>query len=168
EDTSLVNNDIPEHLLDTAYAGDTTATDTPTVGSMTDTGDQRRYLSKVNTPGRLKAPVSRRSTARSSTRKVTASKPNRGNLIPRAAKTFTIQVSSWSSLDEAREASQELQDMYGIESYIQRAFFKDKDEIYYRLRIGNFNDPAAAQSYAKEIQAMTSLPVWVDFVRQEM
>jgi len=47
-------------------------------------------------------------------------------------------------------------------------FFKDKDEIYYRLRVGNFQESKDAEAYAKEIQGMTSLPVWVDFVRQEM
>ena len=100
--------------------------------------------------------------------KTRSTKLSRGNLIPRATKTYTIQVSSWPSLEEAQGASQELLDKYGIDSYIQRAFFKDKDEIYYRLRIGSFKEQSAAAAYAKEIQSMTSLPVWVDFIRQEM
>ncbi|MEA3286248.1 MAG: SPOR domain-containing protein [Candidatus Marinimicrobia bacterium] len=169
EDSSLISSAVPSHLLDMAYLGDTTVADTPAVSSRTDTGDQRRYLSKVITPGQPKTQAARRSSRGSKrTNKAVSSKPSRGNLIPRAAKTFTIQVSSWPSLNEAQEASQELSDKYGIDSYIQRAFFKDKDEIYYRLRIGNFEEQAVAQAYAKEIQAMTSLPVWVDFVRQEM
>jgi cell division septation protein DedD len=169
EDSSLVSKAIPPHLLDMAYIGDTTAADTPAVSSTTDTGDQRKYLSKVVTPGQPKRTTAQRSTNRNKhTKRAVSSKPSRGNLIPRAAKTFTIQVSSWPSLEEAQEASQELSEKYGIDSYIQRAFFKDKDEIYYRLRIGNFQEQAAAQAYAKEIQAMTSLPVWVDFIRQEM
>ena len=169
EDSSLVTGTIPSHLLNAAYNGDTTVADTPAVSGTTDTGDQRKYLTKVVTPGQPKTAATRRSSAKSRrTGKAVSSKPSRGNLIPRAAKTFTIQVSSWPSLEEAQEASLELSDKYGIDSYIQRAFFKDKDEIYYRLRIGNFQEQDAAQAYAKEVQAMTSLPVWVDFVRQEM
>ena len=93
---------------------------------------------------------------------------SRGNLIPLAAKTYTIQISSWPSLDEAQNASQQLLDNYGIESYIQRAFFKDRDEIFYRLRVGNFPDQSTAATYAKHVQEQTNLPVWVDFVRKEM
>ncbi len=169
EDSSLVNSEIPAHLFGSAYAEDTTVADTPFVNSMTDRGDQRNYLSKVVSPGKSKASTSRRS---SSTRKkptrIKSTKLSRGNLIPRATKTFTIQVSSWSSLEEAQIASKELLDKYGIDSYIQRAFFKDKDEIYYRLRIGSFKEQVTAEAYAKEIQSMTSLPVWVDYIRQEM
>jgi hypothetical protein len=166
EDTTLLNSEIPSHLVEVGYNGDTTVSDTPAVTTLTDEGDQRRYLAKIIKPGRPKAPAKRRSTTIK--KKRTAAKLSRGNLIPKAAKTFTIQVSSWPSLEEAQVASKELLDTYGIDSYIQRAFFKDKDEIYYRLRVGNFQEQDAATAYAKEIQKQTNLPVWVDHVRKEM
>ena len=169
ENSEMINPEIPDHLLETLNTEDTTVSDTPDA-SLTDQGAQRRYLDKVISPDQpTKSTKKRRATrsSKSTTQKAPA-KVSRGNLIPLAAKTFTIQVSSWPSLDEAQHASQELKDNYGIESYIQRAFFKDKDEIYYRLRVGNFQESIDAEAYAKEIQSMTTLPVWVDFVRQEM
>ncbi|MBC8376499.1 MAG: SPOR domain-containing protein [FCB group bacterium] len=165
-DNTLVDGEIPDHIIEALETNDTTVADTPSV-SLTDEGVQRRYLSKMKSPGETKKP--RKSIAKR--KKATKSKPavtSRGNLIPLAARTYTIQVSSWPSLDDAQSASHELQQKYGIDSYIQRAFFKDKDEIYYRLRVGNFQESKDAEAYAKEIQDMTSLPVWVDFVRQEM
>ncbi len=167
EDNTVVNGEIPQHLFE-AYTEDTTVADTPVV-ELTEEGDPRKYMSKVVSPNQPKATPTRKSASRTkAVKRKVAAKASRGNLIPRAAKTFTIQVSSWPSLDEAQSASQELLDKYGIDSYIQRAFFKDKDEIYYRLRVGNFQESSDAEAYAKEIQDMTSLPVWVDFVRQEM
>lgn len=167
EDEEVVEAEIPEHLRGLAKENeDTTVTDTPVV-SLTDEGVQRRYLSKIKAPGAAKKP--RKSLAKS--KKTKSFKPattSRGNLIPLAARTYTIQVSSWPSLDEAQSASHELQEKYGIDSYIQRAFFKDRDEIYYRLRVGNFQESADADAYAKEIRDMTQIEVWVDFVRQEM
>lgn len=167
EDNTVVEGEIPEHLVDILKSEDTTVADTPVV-SLTDDGEQRRYLSKMKVPGESSQP--RKSTARKRTAKRTT-KPatvSRGNLIPLAARTYTIQVSAWPSLDEAQHASRELQENYGVDSYIQRAFFKDKDEIYYRLRVGNFQESAEAEAYAKEIREMTKIDVWVDFVRQEM
>ena len=166
EDNTLVEGEIPDHIFEAAKASDTTVADTPSV-SLTDDGVQRRYLSKVKSPGEITK--STRSVVKK--KKVKKSQPaviSRGNLIPLAARTWTIQVSSWPSLEEAQSASRDLEEKYGIDSYIQRAFFKDKDEIYYRLRVGNFQGSKEADAYAKEIQDMTRLPVWVDFVRQEM
>jgi cell division septation protein DedD len=168
EDTTLLNVVIPDHLAVSLQVEDTTITDTQSVASFTEQGDQRRYLGKIVDPN--KAKVSRRSSspARKSAVKSRPQTVSRGNLIPVAAKTFTIQVSSWPSLEEAQVASRELLDDYGIESYIQRAFFKDKDEIFYRLRVGNFKEQSQAETYAKEIHAQTNLPVWVDYIRKEM
>ncbi|MCF7825570.1 MAG: SPOR domain-containing protein [Candidatus Marinimicrobia bacterium] len=167
EDNTLVMGEIPQHVLDASKEKDTTISDTPAV-ALTDDGVQRRYLSKVKAPGEVTKP--RKSTP--AKKKVTKAKPAatfaRGNLIPVATRTYTIQVSAWPSLDAAKAASRELQDKYGISSYIQRAFFKDKDEIYFRLRVGSFEHSDEAEAYAKVIQETTNLPVWVDFVRQEM
>mgnify|MGYP002641369622 CR=1 FL=1 len=168
EDSSLVVGEIPDHLFESSYAEDTTVAETTSV-DLTEAGEQRRYLSKMVSPTQTKAPSSRTTAPkRKKAVKAKASPISRGNLIPLATRTYTIQVSSWPSRGEAQSASKELQKNFGIDSYIQRAFFKDKDEIYYRLRVGNFQESKAAEAYAKEIQEMTSLPVWVDFVRQEM
>jgi len=164
-DSTSFSTEIPQHLVESGYNGDTTVSDTQDVSSLTDQGDQRRYLAKIVSPDAKKAPVKRKATP---TKKRATPTLSRGNLIPLATKTFTIQVSSWPSLEEAQSASDELLNTYGIDSYIQRAFFKDKDEVYFRLRVGNFKEQTAATAYAKEIQEQTSLPVWVDWVRKEM
>ena len=166
EDNTLVDGEIPDHLILSLRTEDTTVADTPAV-TLTEDGTKRRYLSKMKSPGESKKP--RKSTVKRKKAKI--SKPatlSRGNLIPLAARTYTIQVSSWPSLDAAKSASHTLQEKFGIDSYIQRAFFKDRDEIYYRLRVGNFQESKDAEAYAKEIVAMTHIDVWVDFVRQEM
>lgn len=168
EDTTLLNVVVPDHLAVSINVEDTTVSDTQSVASYTDEGDRRRYLGKIVDPSKPKAKPRSSSPARRKVTKSPQRQLSRGNLIPRAATTYTIQVSSWPSLEEAQVASKDLLDRYGIESYIQRAFFKDKDEIYYRLRIGNFKGQSEAEAYAKEIQAMTNLPVWVDYIRKEM
>jgi len=167
EDNTLVMAEVPEHVLEAAKGNDTTISDTPAV-ALTDDGVQRRYLSKVKAPGEVTKPKKIAPAKKKVTKAKPAATMARGNLIPVATRTYTIQVSSWPSLDEAKAASRELQDKYGISSYIQRAFFKDKDEIYFRLRVGSFQHSKEAEAYAKEIQETTNLPVWVDFVRQEM
>jgi len=168
EDNTIVDGEIPDHLFEALKAEDTTVAE-PAPVSLTDDGEQRRYLSKMKSPEEAKKarkPTAKK--AKASVKKTKAVTTSRGNLIPLASRTFTIQVSSWPSLEEAQAASSQLQNQYGIDSYIQRAFFKDKDEIYYRLRVGNFQESKDAEAYAKEIQDVTNLPVWVDFVRQEM
>lgn len=168
EEGSEIADELPEHLIDSSYDEDTTVSDTPNVNTYSESTDDRSYMSKVMTPGQSKTTVKKRSNQSRKYLSKPKQKLSRGNLIPRATKTYTIQVSSWPSLDEAQIAAKDLLDNYGIDSYIQRAFFKDKDEIYYRLRIGNFQEQVEAETYAKEIQSMTSLPVWVDYVRKEM
>lgn len=168
EDGSLVDGEVPDFLIEsTANMEDTTISSLATSMAIPDDGEQRNYLAKVKVPGETTKPR-KKAVRKKSPRKSKPVVTSRGNLIPLASRTYTIQVSSWPSLDEAQAASRELQDNYGISSYIQRAFFKDKDEIYYRLRVGNFKESKAAEAYAKEIQETTNLPVWVDFVRQEM
>jgi len=165
EDNTLVNTDVPEHLIQALINEDTTIAEPPVIQNYTPDGDQRSYLSKVIPPSQKKK-VSAAKKKRPAP--VTPTPSNRGSLIPQADKTYTIQLSSWPSLDDAHEAARELLDTFGIDSYVQRAFFKDKDEVYYRLRVGNFPNFSDAEAYAKEIQGITSLPAWVDFVRQEM
>lgn len=168
EDTTQLNVVVPDHLAVSVNVEDTTVSDTQSVVSYTDEGDRRQYLGKIVDPNKPKAKPRKTSPARRKVSKSSQRQVSRGNLIPRAANTYTIQVSSWPSLEEAQSASKDLLDNYGIESYIQRAFFNDKDEIYYRLRVGQFKGQSEAEAYAKEIQALTNLPVWVDYIRKEM
>jgi len=167
EDSNLVIGEIPQHLFDAALAKESTTIET-TMVDLTDDGVTRNYLAKVVSPNQTRASPTKKPGAEIKKTARASNPPSRGNLIPLATRTYTIQVSAWPSLEEAQIASKELLGNFGIDSYIQRAFFKDTDEIYYRLRVGSFPESSAAEAYAKEIHAMTNLPVWVDFIRQEM
>lgn len=172
EDGEPLNEAPPTHVAAyLAAQADTAKPDEELASTIPGTGEKREYLTKLVTPGKSKAskPKTTRSTRGTSRKKAAVKpRPNRADLIPQATKTYTIQVSAWPKLSDAQLASDQLLEQYGIDNYIQRAFFKDKDEVYYRIRVGNFPSYAEADVYAKEIRNQTNLPAWVDFVRQEM
>jgi len=151
---------------------DSTTPGSTSIASVTPTGESRAYLDKLVNPNAPKPTKASKPTT--APRKKTVQRaplkadPNRAEIIPRSGSTYTIQVAAWPSLEGAQQASMELYEQYGVDNYIQRAFFKDKDEVYYRVRVGNFTSFQAAKTYAENIQKLTKYPAWVDFVRQEM
>ncbi|MCF7796520.1 MAG: SPOR domain-containing protein [Lentisphaeria bacterium] len=182
----MVLSEIPEHLK--AYLSTRDALDSLGLnhnGNGRDT-NQGSYLDKVVTPEEFAArqtkrdsqpaaipkpaskpkPIARKTTT--TKKSAPRSEPNRGNMVPRANKSFTIQISSWESLEEAQAAVKNLRDTYGLEGYIQRVFFKDTDQVFYRVRVGNYKTYAEATAAAKDVHRTTNLPVWVDYVRKEM
>ncbi len=179
EDGTPLEEAPPDFLADylAAAADSTPAETTSAIAGTTPTGEDRTYLTKLVNPNAAVVEKPKTSKPRATRKKrprqkarthMTPREPNRADLIPMAAKTYTIQVSAWPSLDAAQGASVELLEKYGIDNYIQRAFFKDKDEVYYRIRVGNFKSYQDAESYAAGIRERTQLLAWVDFVRQEM
>lgn len=177
----LVTGDIPEHLR--SYLETKNNLDTLEQSNLTDAqnGNQRSYLDKIVKPEsaspsaerQAAKPVSRpvRKKAETKTfasKKTSHTTKNRGNLVPRANKSFTIQISSWESLEEAQAAVKELRKTFGLEAYVQRVFFKDTDQVFYRVRVGNYKTYEQAQSVANDLKKSTTVPVWVDYVRQEM
>ena len=175
EDGVTLEEEAPEHLQAyLATQGDTAKPETTETLSRTATGETREYMTKLVNPNQKQEKPKVRKTAaprkKPTVRKpaVKPAQPNRAELIPKADKTYTIQVSAWPSLEAAQTASFDLLENYGIDNYIQRAFFKDKDEVYYRIRVGNFTSYDEASQYAANIKNLTNLPAWVDFVRQEM
>lgn len=180
----LALSEIPDHLR--AYLNTRDTLDSLGLNHSGQDTNKNSYLDKVVSPEEYAAmqtkretqpaekskPVSKpKPTARKSASTKPASvsrEPNRGNLVPRANKSFTIQISSWESLEEAQAAVKNLRDTYGLEGYIQRVFFKDTDQVFYRVRVGNYKTYSEAQTAAKNVQRTTSFPVWVDYVRKEM
>jgi len=55
----------------------------------------------------------------------------------------------------------------GYDAYIQRVYFKDVDEIWYRVRIGSYDDLEMAKAVAESIATTQHANTWVDFVRYE-
>ncbi|MCF7800615.1 MAG: SPOR domain-containing protein [Candidatus Marinimicrobia bacterium] len=183
----LVLSEIPDHLkvyLNTRDTLDSLGLNS--AGNGRDT-NQRSYLDKVVSPKEYTAMQTKHDTQPAAKSKPAAkpkptmrkkstptrptassSEPNRGNLVPRANKSFTIQISSWESLEEAQAAVKSLRGTYGLEGYIQRVFFKDTDQVFYRVRVGNYKTYSEAKAAAKDVQRTTNFPVWVDYVRKEM
>ena len=78
---------------------------------------------------------------------------------------FTIQLISKRMFKDAQLFSQKLISK-GYDSYIQRAML-DKDEIWYRVRIGSYDNYNSAKKAADNLSDELKMPTWVDFVRKE-
>lgn len=86
-----------------------------------------------------------------------ASKPYRGN--------FTVQVSSWRTMSRAKQIASDLKSR-GYDAYVQKAYIVEKDEIWYRVRIGTFQSYRAAKEVADELALITG-DAWVDNMRED-
>ena len=90
--------------------------------------------------------------------------PPRSDLIKSAGERFTIQVYSEPSLREAEEKMNRLMSL-GFDAYIQKAYFDDTDELWYRVRVGAYDLKKDAQKAAAEINQRAGVVSWVDRVR---
>tara|TARA_B100000029_G_scaffold515208_1_gene621143 strand:+ start:43285 stop:44106 length:822 start_codon:yes stop_codon:yes gene_type:complete len=88
----------------------------------------------------------------------------RADSIPSLGDRFTIQFYSESSLAQSKHRLDELIKL-GFDAYIQKAYFQDKDELWYRVRVGTFNSKEEAKKAAIEIKRLSGLESWVDKVR---
>ncbi|MFH1852740.1 MAG: SPOR domain-containing protein [Candidatus Neomarinimicrobiota bacterium] len=103
------------------------------------------------------------------TTRVTPKKPARpvpGATIPKDPYRYTIQVSAKRTFEDAQMAAEKLIDA-GFDSYIQKAYFKETSETWYRVRVGSFESYSAALAVAKNIKSITKTDTWVDHVRLE-
>ena len=79
---------------------------------------------------------------------------------------YTIQIFSEKISKVAENKMYKLKNM-GLDSYIPKAYFEKDDQIWYRVRVGNFISKEEANSAAIEISKLTNLKTWVDKVRVE-
>ncbi len=86
--------------------------------------------------------------------------------IPAIVGKFTIQVASRPSLEEARSEQLSLIDA-GYDAYLQRIFIKEKDEVWWRVRVGAFSDYYIAEAVHKQLLEICGKYIWIDFVRKE-
>ena len=94
----------------------------------------------------------------------TRSKSRRGANIPAKKDRFTIQVISKKRLVDAQKFADKLIKS-GYDAYIQKAYFKETEEVWYRVRIGSYDNYNSAQAIANVVSKDIKLAVWVDFVR---
>ena len=78
---------------------------------------------------------------------------------------FTIQITSKKMLKDAQLFSQNLIGQ-GYDSYIQKVVF-NSDEIWYRVRVGSYDNYNSAKTAADALSSTLEMPTWVDFVRKE-
>ena len=55
----------------------------------------------------------------------------------------------------------------GYDAYIQKAYFRDTDEVWFRIRVGSYDNRETALAVGKVIASAMTTDVWVDFVRFE-
>jgi len=78
---------------------------------------------------------------------------------------FTVQVSSWKTAKQAQKVHQQVAET-GYDAYIQRVWLEDRNEVWWRVRIGDFTSVEDARALQKKIN--TIYPgAWVDNVRKE-
>ena len=85
-------------------------------------------------------------------------------MIKSAGERFTIQIYSEPSLREAEEKMNYLISL-GFDAYIQKAYFDDSDELWYRVRVGAYDSKSDALNAAAEINQNIGVVSWVDRVR---
>ncbi len=102
----------------------------------------------------------------SATRPQPTEKPKSREVIPFDKNRFTIQIVSKKKLADAEVVAASLIEA-GYDAYIQRVYFKDVDEIWYRVRIGSYDDLEMAKTVAESIATTQHTKTWVDFVRYE-
>ena len=92
--------------------------------------------------------------------------PKRTASIPAKTDRYTIQVVSKKMLKDAEQYAEKLISQ-GYDAYIQKVIFKETDEIFYRVRIGSYDNINSAYATAKSVSKELGLATWVDFVRKE-
>jgi len=76
-------------------------------------------------------------------------------------RAYTIQVSAWPSLEEARKDQLSLT-KYGIDAYTQRIFIDKKNAYWWRVRVGNFSHIDQVSKVKKQIEDLRGSSVWID------
>tara|TARA_Y100000590_G_scaffold443871_1_gene573885 strand:- start:7275 stop:8123 length:849 start_codon:yes stop_codon:yes gene_type:complete len=92
--------------------------------------------------------------------------PKRTASIPAKTDRYTIQIVSKKMLKDAEQYAERLISQ-GYDAYIQKVIFEKTDEIFYRVRIGSYDNMNAAYETAKSVSKELGLATWVDFVRKE-
>jgi len=77
--------------------------------------------------------------------------------------TYAIQISSWPSLEEARKHQLELIEL-GFDAYTQRFYSKQKDTIWYRVRLGNYSTKKKALKIKEQVESSISIITWLDIL----
>lgn len=90
----------------------------------------------------------------------------KGQSIPFDKNRFTIQIASKRKLDDAKKVAAKLIES-GYDAYIQKANFKKSNEVWFRIRVGSYDNRQTASAVAESLSKTQKETAWVDFVRYE-
>ncbi len=76
---------------------------------------------------------------------------------------YTIQIAAWPSLEQARKDQLRLIEE-GFDAYIERHYRKEKDAVWYRVRLGKFSDKNKALNVQKQIETILGIKSWLDVI----
>ena len=93
-------------------------------------------------------------------------KKSKGQFIPFDKDRFTIQIASKKKLDDAKKVAAKLIES-GYDAYIQKANFKESNEVWFRVRVGSYDNRQTASAVAESLSMSQRETAWVDFVRYE-
>jgi cell division protein FtsN len=99
-----------------------------------------------------------------STAAKSAKKKSPRYVIPYDKSRYTIQVVSKKNLKDAEKTAVNLIES-GYDAYIQKAYFRDTDEVWFRVRVGSYDNRETALAVGKVIASAMATDIWVDFVR---
>ncbi len=92
-------------------------------------------------------------------------KPRRTVSKDAVAGHYTVQVSSWKTAKQAQSIRQALVTQ-GYDAYIQRVWLENRQEVWWRVRVGDYKSIQTAKKMRDELLPSHNT-VWVDNVRKE-
>ena len=80
-------------------------------------------------------------------------------------KRYTIQITSKRILKDAQIFTKSMIEK-GYDAYIQKSKINNNN-IWYRVRIGSYDNYNLASLAARDISSALNMPTWIDFIRKE-
>ena len=128
--------------------------------------EQENELITTEMAAKNDAPTSLPAKLLSTATKPPVKKKSSRYIIPFDKSRFTIQVASKKNLNDAEKIAANLIES-GYDAYIQKAYFRDTDEVWFRVRVGSYDNRDTALAVGKVISDVITTEVWIDFVRFE-
>ncbi|HOO13594.1 MAG TPA: SPOR domain-containing protein [Candidatus Marinimicrobia bacterium] len=90
-----------------------------------------------------------------------------GKNIQKIPGKYTIQLGAYKNYDKAEAELRKLR-AYNLDTYIQKAYFKETNETCYRIRTGTFDSYAEAKKVLNQLKArFPKENLWIDFVCED-
>ena len=80
-------------------------------------------------------------------------------------KRYTVQITSKRILNDSQVFTKSMIEK-GYDAYIQKSIINNAN-VWYRVRIGSYDNYSLASSAAREISSALNMPTWIDFIRRE-